>query len=170
MENLNVNQELLETYVIPYYLSLDKLTKNSFKPIKTLVKRASFDEDIKELLEFRGWRNRVVATTIVGALKMDKYLPRFFDEAKKFNDYHLGGAYAFYMVMIGNAEAKEFVRHLCETELESDYARNIQNFYKAAYEILGGDIELEDDVKETARHLKEQVDKWKNFSQHQPSK
>ena len=165
-----MNQELLETYVIPYYVSLDKLTENRYKPIISLVQRPSFDKDIAELLEFRGWRNRVVATTIVGALKKDEYLLQFFNRAKKLDDFYLGGAYAFYMVMIGNTKATEFVRQLCEIEPKSEYAENIQKFYKAAYEILVGDIELEHDVRETSQQLRHQVEKWKNFAQHHQHK
>lgn len=124
-----------------------------------------FYTELKELLSDRGWRNRVVAATVIGVLKENRFLDQIFIQAQEFDEYHAAKSYAFCMLLIGNEKATKYLKILVDKEIESDYSKKLQRYYLAALLLLDPSVETNEELENEKQKLLSRKEKWKNFVQ-----
>lgn len=156
--------ELIDKYVKPYYTSPDSLAENNGEILRNWKASIDFEAELTELLSDRGWRNRVVAATIIGATRDETFLDQIYYQAEELNEYHAARSYAFSLLMMGNDKAKEYLNRLAQREAESDYSKNLQKYYKAALALLEPSFESKEEVEREKEVLLRRKEKWKNFA------
>ncbi|MCB0749763.1 MAG: hypothetical protein KDC90_20060, partial [Ignavibacteriae bacterium] len=83
-----MTDELIDKYIVPFYLKADLLANEKKSVLTELLKLSDLDSVLMDFLTERGWRNRVVASTIIGGMKMEKYIDQIFSQAKEFSEFH----------------------------------------------------------------------------------
>ena len=159
-----MKEELIDKYVKPYYNSPDRLVENNGEVLKKWRVSIDFKADLMELLSHRGWRNRVVAATVIGVTKDERFLDQIYHQARELNEYYAAKAYAFSLLLIGNEKAKEYLNSLAQKEVESDYSKNLQKYYQAALTLMEPSLESKEDVEREKEILQNRKEKWKYFA------
>ena len=158
-----MTQELLDRYIVPFYLNPDLLAREKRPVLDELLSLSNSDRILSDFLSDTGWRNRVVASTIIGGLKMQDYIDQIFLQAKEFGEFHQAKSYSFALTNMNSEKADEYLGILAETEVNSEYSKRLQKLYKAGYCIRNKDYTLGDEVKEIAAKLNLRIEKGKTL-------
>lgn len=155
-----IKDELIEKYILPFYLKTDLLVDNQ-ELLNEWRNSIDFEINLKDFLSNKGWRNRVVASTVIGGLKLGKFIDQIFAQAKEMNEFRQAKSYAFALTNINNKKSLEFLSILAKTELDSDYSKKIQKFYQAGFYILNRNYKTESNITKEINELKLRIEKWK---------
>jgi hypothetical protein len=159
-----MKEELIDKYVKPYYTSPDRLAENNGEVLSNWKASIDFEEELTELLTNGGWRNRVVAATVIGATRDERFLDQIYNQAKKLNEYHAAKSYAFSLLMMENEKARDYLNMLVQRKPVTDYSKNLQKYYKAALTLIEPLNETSDEIEKEKEFLRCRKEKWKNFA------
>ena len=159
-----MTDELIDKYIVPFYLKADLLANEKKSVLTELLKLSDLDSVLMDFLTERGWRNRVVASTIIGGMKMEKYIDQIFSQAKEFSEFHQAKSYAFALTNMNSGKADEYLGILARAELDSVYSKNLQKYYKAGFCIRNKEYQSEMELTDIISELNLRIEKWKNFA------
>jgi hypothetical protein len=160
-----MNEEIINTYVRPYYQNPDLLADKNKIVLLNWKDSIQFDIELTELLTDNGWRNRVVAATVVGALKLERYITQIFTQAQDLDEYYQAKSYSFTFIRIANNESIRFLEALANKQVNSEYSKNVQKLYKAGLAYLDKNCHLSTNVDKELDLLNNRMNKWKSFDE-----
>ncbi len=151
----------IEKYIVPFYLKADLLATEKKSVLIDLLN--SSESILFEFLTEKGWRNRVVASTVIGGMKMEIYIDQIYKQAKELNEFYQGKSYAFALTNMSCEKADKYLEILAHKNIESDYSKNIQRYYKAGLSIRNKDYDAGIDLKNEINKLNSKMEKWKTL-------
>jgi hypothetical protein len=164
--HLKMTEEQIEKYIVPYYLKADLLANEEKSVLTELLNSADYESILIDFITDKGWRNRVVASTIIGGMRMEKFIDQIFTQAKEFNEFYQAKSYAFALTNMKCKKADKYLEILAKTKLDSEYSKNIQKYYKAGYYLRNKEYKSEVELKNEIESLNVRIEKWKNVWQH----
>ncbi|MFL1895117.1 hypothetical protein ACJRPK_05400 [Aquimarina sp. 2-A2] len=159
-----MTEKQIEKYIIPFYLKADLLANEQKSILTELLNSPDYESILVDFITAKGWRNRVVGSTIIGGLKMEKYIDQIFSQAKEFSEYHQAKSYAFALTNMNSKKADSYMKNLAETKLDSDYSKNLQKYYQAGLCIRNIKYKPEIDLVSEIYKLNSRIEKWKNIT------
>ena len=161
-----MTEKQIEKYIVPFYLKTDLLANEEKSVMTELLNSPDSEFILTDFLTDKGWRNRVVASTIIGGMRMEKFIEQIFAQAKEFNEFYQAKSYAFALTNMECKRADEYLEVLANTILDSEYSKKLQKYYKAGYYLRNKENGFEVELTKEIESLKAKIEKWKNVWQH----
>ena len=158
-----MTDQQIEKYIIPFYLKADLLANEEKSVLTELLNSPDSESILIDFMTAKGWRNRVVASTIIGGMRMEKFIDQIFTQAKEFNESYQAKAYAFALANMECKKADEYIEVLAKAKLDSTYSRNLQKYYKAAFYLRNNAYQPEIELTHEIQQLNKRIKKWKNI-------
>jgi hypothetical protein len=156
---------LLDKYVKSYYLRPDIILDNNGEILNNWKLSPTFEAEVELLLTLQGWRNRTISATVIGGLKLERFLNQIFNQALQLNEIHSAKSYSFALTRIHSNKSVEYLKALSFVKVNSSYSEEIQKFYKAGLFLTSSDNLIEHQkVGYQIDYLRNRIYKWENYS------
>ena len=131
-----LSKEIVTNVVVPYYGNPDKLAHNNYQVIDEVIDKYIDLHVLTNLLKDHGWRNRVVAATIIGALRIERFILQIRTQFLEKPEFHQAQSYAFALARIKNQDALDSLRAMVGLRTRDPLIPVIKPYMEASIDII----------------------------------